>query len=125
MSQPSFDQQPAGDDPHQHPGFLEVQRKMRKLVIWSGLIMLIGIAAIIGVIVYKSMGNKKSVSSAPIAQSGPVTQVLQSGERVISMSSDNGYVYVLVEGKGVQSVLQLDGESMAVIKRVQFIPQAQ
>lgn len=102
-----------------------MQRKMRKLVIWSGLIMLIGIAAIIGVIVYKSMGNKKSVSSAPIAQSGPVTQVLQSGERVVSMSSDNGYVYVLVEGKGVQSVLQLDGESMAVIKRVQFIPQAQ
>jgi len=102
-----------------------VQRKMRKLVIWSGLIMLIGIAAIIGVIVYKSVGNKKSASSAPALQSGPVTQILQSGERVVSMSSDNGYVYVLIEGKGVQSVLQLDGESMAVIKRVQFIPQAQ
>jgi hypothetical protein len=87
--------------------------------------MLIGIAAIIGGIVYKSMGDKKSVSSAPAVEAGPVTQLLQSGERVISMSSDNGYVYVLVEGKGVQSVLQLDGESMSVIKRVQFIPQAQ
>lgn len=102
-----------------------MQRKMRKLVIWSGLIMLIGIAAIIGVIVYKSMGKNKSISSTPIVESGPITQVLRNGEQVLSLSSDNGYVYVLVAGNGMQSVLQLDGQSMAVIKRVQFIPQAQ
>lgn len=102
-----------------------MQRKMRKLVIWSGLIMLIGIAAIIGVIVYKSMGKNKSISSTQIVESGPITQVLRNGEQVLSLSSDNGYVYVLVAGNGMQSVLQLDGQSMAVIKRVQFIPQAQ
>lgn len=98
---------------------------MRKLVIWSGLIMLIGIVAIIGVIVYKSMGDKKSVSTPQVAQTGPITQVLKAGERVVSMSSDNGSVYVLVEGKGLQSILQLDGQSMAVIRRVQFIPQGE
>ncbi|MCT4654557.1 MAG: hypothetical protein N4A65_01980 [Cohaesibacter sp.] len=125
MVQQSYHEQPAGDDPHQHPGFLEVQRKMRKLVIWSGLIMLIGIVAIIGVIVYKSMGDKKSVSTPQVAQTGPITQVLKAGERVVSMSSDNGSVYVLVEGKGLQSILQLDGQSMAVIRRVQFIPQGE
>lgn len=116
-------QQPAGDDPTQHPGFLEVQRKMRKLMLWSGLVMVIGIAAIIGVIVYKSMGDKKSPSVATSVQSGPITQVLAAGEEVQSISAEGDYVFVLVKGKGIQSILQFEAANMSLVRRMQFIPQ--
>lgn len=98
---------------------------MRRLILWSGMIMMLGIAAIIGVIVYKSMGKKERTSVPVAAQPASTTHVLGSGETILSMSADDGYVYLLVEGKGIKSLLQLDGQSMQVLRRMQFIPQGQ
>lgn len=98
---------------------------MRRLVLWSGMIMVLGIAAIIGVIVYKSMGKKERPAVTSAVQPVAATQVLGTGEVILSMSADAGYVYLLVEGKGVKSVLQLDGQNMRLLRRMQFIPQGQ
>ncbi len=85
--------------------------------------MLIGIVSIIGVIVYKSMGKKERVSVTSPAQTSQVTQLLGQGEDVVSISADGGYLFVLVEGQGVKTILQMDAESGQLVRRTQFIPQ--
>ena len=101
---------------------LEMQRKMRKMVFWSLMIMILGIASIVGVLIYKSVGKKERATVEQTA-SKPVTNSLQAGETVRTMIVENGVIYLLVDGKGMTSVLQLDKKTGGVERRMQFIPQ--
>ncbi|SNY90997.1 hypothetical protein SAMN04515647_1189 [Cohaesibacter sp. ES.047] len=100
----------------------EMQRKIRKMVFWSIMVMVLGISSVIGVLIYKSMTKKESAAVAA-APSAPVTHVLKAGEQVRTMLVENGIVYLLVDGKGMTSVIQIDKKSGAIDRRVEFIPQ--
>ncbi|PLW75203.1 hypothetical protein [Cohaesibacter celericrescens] len=123
MVQQSIDQQPAGDDPFQSPEMLEMQRKMRKMVFWSLMIMVLGISSIVGVLIYKSVNKKESPAVAEL-EIVPITHMLNSGETVRSMIVENGEVFLLVDGKGMTSVLKIDKKTGSVSRRIEFIPQA-
>ena len=124
MVQQSSDQQPVSDDPFQSPEMLEMQRKMRKIAFRSILTMVVGISSIIGILIYKSMTKKESAPEAA-APVGAVTHSLNAGETVREMRIENGVVYLLVDGKGMTSVIQIDKKDGSVARRVEFIPQAE
>ena len=103
---------------------LEMQRKMRKMVFWSLLIMILGISSIVGVLIYKSVTNKESAEAAR-KPDVPITHSLKAGESVRTMIVENGVVYLLVDGKGMTSVIQINKKDGAVSRRLDFIPQGQ
>lgn len=102
---------------------LEMQRKMRKMVFWSLMIMVLGISSIVGVLIYKSVNKKESPAIAEL-EIVPITHMLNSGETVRSMIVENGEVFLLVDGKGMTSVLKIDKKTGSVSRRIEFIPQA-
>lgn len=103
---------------------LELQRKMRRIALRSILVMVIGISSIIGILIYKSMTKKESASEAaqPV---GAVTHSLNAGESIREMRIENGTVYLLVDGKGMTSVLEISKKDGSISRRVEFIPQAE
>ncbi|WP_319532910.1 hypothetical protein [uncultured Cohaesibacter sp.] len=60
------------DDPFLSPEMQEMQRKIRKMVFWSIMVMVLGISSVIGVLIYKSMTKKESAALAQ-APNAPVT----------------------------------------------------
>ncbi|TLP43043.1 hypothetical protein FDK21_18670 [Cohaesibacter sp. CAU 1516] len=124
MVQQSSDQQPNGDDPFQSPEMLELQRKMRRIALRSILVMVVGISSIIGILIYKSVTKKESASEAA-APVGAVTHSLNAGESIREMRIENGTVYLLVDGKGMTSVLEISKKNGSISRRIEFIPQAE
>nr|WP_319387961.1 hypothetical protein [uncultured Cohaesibacter sp.] len=124
MVQQNNDEQMPGDESFQSPEMLDVQRKIRMMVVSSILIMGLGIFSILGVIVYKSVANNESGGNgqANVVATG---NQLKAGESIRSMLVENGTVYLLVDGKGMTSLMVVDKKSGAVTRRIEFIPQAE
>ena len=113
-----------GDESFQSPEMLDVQRKIRMMVVSSILIMGLGIFSILGVIIYKSVANNESAgNNQPITTS--VGNQLKAGESIRSMIVENGTVYLLVDGQDMTSLMLVDKKSGSVTRRIEFIPQAQ
>ena len=87
------------------------------------MVMFLGIASIIGVLIYKSVSGKESAEVEEV-RTESITHSLNAGETVREMVVENGVVYLLVDGQGMTSVLQIDRKDGAVTRRVDFIPQA-
>ena len=103
---------------------LEMQRKMRKIAFRSIVTMVVGISSIIGILIYKSVTQKESAPAAATPV-GAVTHSLKAGETIRDMRIDNGVVYLLVDGKGMTSIIQIGKKDGMVARRVEFIPQAE
>ncbi|WP_090073308.1 hypothetical protein [Cohaesibacter marisflavi] len=124
MVQQTPDEQMPGDESFQSPEMLDVQRKIRMMVVSSILIMGLGIFSILGVIIYKSVANNESAENG---QGDPVIvgNQLKAGESVRSMIVENGTIYLLVDGEDRTSLMTVDKKSGSVSRRIEFIPQGQ
>ncbi|WP_319412976.1 hypothetical protein [uncultured Cohaesibacter sp.] len=124
MVQQTTDEQMPGDESFQSPEMLDVQRKIRMMVVSSILIMGLGIFSILGVIIYKSVANNESAGNGQ-AVTTSVGNQLKAGESIRSMIVENGTIYLLVDGQEMTSLMLVDKKTGAVTRRIEFIPQGQ
>ncbi len=122
--QQTTDEQMPGDESFQSPEMLDVQRKIRMMVVSSILIMGLGIFSILGVIIYKSVANNESAGNGQ-AVTTSIGNKLKAGETIRSMIVENGTIYLLVDGKDMTSLMMVDKKSGSVSRRIEFIPQGE
>ncbi len=121
--QQTTDQHEAGEESSQSQEMKDVERKVRRMLMSSVLVMVFGILAVLGVLIYKSVSNNESVGTGQVV-GGAIVNQLKPGETIRSMMIENSTVYLLVDGKGMTSVLEMNKKSGFVTRRIEFIPQA-
>lgn len=125
-SQPN-PQQPHNDGEEPLDPRLEaVAIKMRRLSLASSGIMFLGVFAVLGVILYRSIGGSSSddVTTYPVPL--PAEEVRElivdrfEGARVTGVSAEERSVFVSVAHTGGQAVLEIDRATWQVVGTVLF-----
>ena len=106
------------------PALLQVQARLQRLMLWSRGIMLVGFAALFGVIFYKFYWTRPT-GPAPVAGQLPGQPVISSlplpeGGRVISTQIDGPRLVLTIETPSATVVLQLDADTLQVLRRLEL-----
>jgi hypothetical protein len=88
-------------DPQQE----EIVRKLKRMAIFSTALMVVGVLAIIGVIVYRLSNPAPAPKAAAIAA---ITNALPKGARVVSTAVSDGRIVVTLERDGVTEMRVFD-----------------
>lgn len=88
-------------DPQQE----EIVRKLKRMAIFSTALMVVGVLAIIGVIVYRLSNPAPAPKAAPVAA---ITNVLPKGARVVSTAVSDGRIVVTLERDSVTEMRVFD-----------------
>lgn len=82
-----------------------IVRKLKRMAIFSTALMVVGVLAIIGVIVYRLSNPARVPKAAPVPA---ITNALPKGSRVISTAVSDGRIVVTVERDGVTEMRVFD-----------------
>lgn len=127
VSSQSQPQQPQNDGEEPLDPRLEaVAIKMRRLSLVSSGIMLLGVFAVLGVILYRSFGGPSSADVAAYPLPIPADQVREllvddyAGARVTGVSADASSIFVSVAHSDGQAILEIDRATWQVVGTVRF-----
>ncbi len=100
------------DDKPLSPEALVLQRRAIRLAALSGVLLLLGLLAVLGAIVYK-------IISAPNSQRTTVAAeiLVPEGTRVVSLAPADDALLLLIETDGGQRILTVDRASGRVLGR--------
>ncbi|GAB5510367.1 MAG: hypothetical protein Rhims3KO_17680 [Hyphomicrobiales bacterium] len=108
------------------PRLEAVAIKMRRLSLVSSGIMFLGVFAVLGVILYRSMGGSSSADVTTYPVPLPADEVRElvvdrfAGARVTGVSADATSVFVSVAHGDGQAVLEIDRATWQVVSIVQI-----
>ncbi len=97
-----------------------IVRKLKRMAIFSSGLMIAGVLAIIGVIVYR-MSNP-----APAPRAGPVpaiTNALPKGARIVSTAVSDGRIVVTLEREGTTEMRVFDLSTLQLRGTLRLEPQ--
>lgn len=119
MNKPVFDDQRDDEQPLD-PAAERLQKKLRRLLAGSSLIMVAGLIAVFAAIIYKINSGESSVAAENFA----ATIALGANAEVLDVEVINGRFVVLVRENGATALLQLDPATGREIGRTDFIARA-
>jgi hypothetical protein len=106
---------PPSDDETLDPAAHSVLRRVRLMMLISGLTTLIAIGAVLTVIGYRLFRSEGSVVAAD------VTAVLPKGARILSTTVAGDRIVVTLEVAGVIEVRSFDLHSLQPVGRLRFV----
>ena len=106
------------------PAVVRVQERLRRMMMWSRGIMLVGFAALFAVIFYKfywsqPMSPANSLSVVP-GQALTQTLPLPDGGKITGARLDGDKLIVTLETAKGASVLVIDAQSLTTLRRLDF-----
>jgi type II secretory pathway component PulM len=107
------------------PAVARVQARLRGMMLWSRGIMLVGFAALFGVIFYKFYWVRQSVPPADTltvlpGQSPLANLVMPAGGHITDARTDANRLVVTIDAPAMTSVLVIDLETMRTLRRLDF-----
>ncbi|WP_346892092.1 hypothetical protein [uncultured Roseibium sp.] len=118
MTQPEFNDQGNEEKPLD-PAVERVQKKLRRLLAGSSLVMLAGFIAVFAAIFYKINSSSKQVDAASIAR----TIAIGANATVESVDWVDGRMMVVIRENGTTALLQVDPSTGRVLGRTDFVAQ--
>jgi hypothetical protein len=103
-------------DPQQE----EIVRKLKRMAIFSTAIMVAGVLAIIGVIVYRLSNPAPAPKAAPVPA---ITNALPKGSRVVSTAVSDGRIVVTIERDGLLEMRVFDLSTLQLRGTLRLEPQ--
>jgi hypothetical protein len=115
VSSEEFDEKPLD------PALVAVQAKLKRLLMTSSLIMLLGLGAVLSVIVYRVF-LRDATPSATIAFDRPLTQAIAmpEGGRVVSTALNGDHALVTIETGSLTSQYLIDLKTLQVVRRLDW-----
>jgi len=97
-----------------------IVRKLKRMAIYSTALMVAGVLAIIGVIVYRLSNPAPAPKAAPIAA---ITNALPKGSRVVSTAVSDGRIVVTIERNGITEMRVFDLSTLQLRGTLRLEPQ--
>eukprot|EP01037_Dinobryon_pediforme_P021756 gene21756-22715_t len=117
------------DDPTEKPldpAVIRVQQRLQRLMLWSRGIMLVGFAALFGVIFYKFYWIRQTPAAATATGTAatPVSASLAmpDGGHVVASRLDGNRLLLTIDGLKGSTVLVLDADTLQVLRRLELKP---
>ncbi len=109
------------DDPAEKPldpAVVRVQQRLQRLMLWSRGIMLVGFAALFGVIFYKFYWIRQTpaVTATPVSAS----LAMPEGGHVVASRLDGNRLLLTIDGAKGSTVLVLDADTLQVLRRLEL-----
>ncbi|MDR3493180.1 MAG: hypothetical protein P4L82_01135 [Ancalomicrobiaceae bacterium] len=106
------------------PAVLRVQQRLKRMMVWSRGIMLVGFAALFGVIFYKFYWVQPTPgpNSLSVARGQTLVQTLPlpDGAKVAAARLDGDKLIVTLETAKGASILVIDAQSLQTLRRLDF-----
>jgi len=121
MTHPVFDDDE--DDQPLDPAVLRLQQKMRRLVMISGAIMMVGLFAVFSVIIYRVVKS----DGAPRWQGSVDIQALVDDpltDEIVDTSLDGRNLAITMRTSGGLKVLIVDVDTLTVLRRMTLVGKA-
>lgn len=103
-------------DPQQE----EIVRKLKRMAIFSTGLMVVGVLAIIGVIVYRLSNPAPAPKAAPIPA---ITNALPKGARIVATAVSDGRIVVTLERDGITEMRVFDLSTLQLRGTLRLEPQ--
>jgi hypothetical protein len=115
VSSEEFDEKPLD------PAMERLQGKLKRLVMTSSLIMVLGLGAVLSVIVYRVF-LKDATPSTTVGFDRPLTQALPmpEGGRVIATALHGDHALVTIETASLTSQYLVDMKTLQVVRRLDW-----
>ena len=94
-------------------------RKLRRMAVFSTVLMIGGFLAVFGVIAYR-LSNAPAPQAAPVAA---ITSALPKGSRVISTAVSDGRIVVTIERDGITEMRVFDLTTLQLRGTLRLEPQ--
>ena len=105
------------DDDDLDPAAAQMIAKVRRMMLVSGLITMVGIAAVLAVVGYRVFSTGAS------APKGDATAMLPKGAKVVATALDGDRIMVTVEANGATELHLFDAQTLAPRGRLLLRPQ--
>jgi hypothetical protein len=107
------------------PAVVRVQQRLQRMMLWSRGIMLVGFAALFGVIFYKFYWVRQSAPAADAlsvapGQSATVTMPMPEGGHITNSHAEGNRLVVTIDAPKQESVLIINLETMQTLRRIDF-----
>jgi hypothetical protein len=107
------------------PAVVRVQQRLQRMMLWSRGIMLVGFAALFGVIFYKFYWTRQTppvADALPITpgQAATVTLPMPEGGHITNSHAEGNRLVVTIDAPKAESVLVIDLETMQTLRRLDF-----
>ena len=112
------------------PAVTRVQARLKRLILISGLTLGLGVFAVFAAILYRIVADDASGARAPAALA-PGTSVgrltlsdlgLAADAKLVSTSVDAGRIVLTYSHSGGNTLVFLDGGTLAVVGRLEIVP---
>lgn len=117
MSQSAFDDDP-DKEPPLDPAAERLQRKLKRLLAVSSLVMVLGFIAVFAAIVYRVTSNDAQAELDAIA----ATVAIGAGAEVVDIEVAEGRLIVLLRKENGTSLVYMDPATGREIGRTEFVP---
>lgn len=97
-----------------------IVRKLKRMAIFSSGLMIVGVLAIIGVIVYRLYNPALAPKAAPLPA---ITNALPKGSKIVSTAVSDGRVVVTIERDGVTEIRVFDLSTLQLRGTLRLEPQ--
>ena len=114
---------PSDDEPPLDPALLRVQARLRRLLLISGLTLGLGILAVFGAVIYRTVSAIPSVPVSPAVANGRLTLGdlgLPPDAKLLSTAVDGSRIALTYGYSGGNAVVFLDERTLLVIGRLQL-----
>ena len=112
------------DDKPLDPAVLQVQQRIRRLMMISGLTLGLGILAVFMAILYRIFPYGGAATPVPVVEGAAIPTVTRSAlglatdARLVSSSLDGDRVALTFEDDGGSTIIVFDTDRMAVVSRL-------
>jgi hypothetical protein len=103
------------------PAVLQVQARLRRLMLIAGLTLGLGIFAVFAGIVYRLMTYGDKAPEMPAG--GVVSETLPAGAKLISSTVAGNRIVLTYEHGGGTTLIMIDAKTLALIGRLDLKPQ--
>ena len=105
-------------EPELSPAAIQVQKKLRRLLLVSGLIMVMGFIAVFSTIIFRiSRDSSNSETNIEL----PSEIILEKDTKIHSFHTESNLLYILTEGKQGNNLIVIDQSSGEIVSELKFV----
>ncbi|MEP3278457.1 MAG: DUF6476 family protein [Stappiaceae bacterium] len=115
MNNPAHDND---QEPELDPAAQRIQQKLRRLLMGSSFIMVLGLIAVLAAIIYRINRDDPSASDT---LSLAATIAIDENASIKSVQVDGDRIFVLVDENGATALLMIDAGTGRLLNRTEFV----
>ena len=100
------------------PAAIQLQKKLRRLLLVSGLIMVLGFVAVFSTIIFRI---SRAPSDSTVSIDLPSHVILEKDTKIHSFQVEGNLLYILIESKDGSNLMVIDQSNGKTVSELEFV----